>query len=92
MHTYLHIEELIQEGQELQWTATAFAEDAVGAETSDLYTAWLSAAREVLVGRADPESGWQEAPSVGREMAEAIGEVLVLLQRLAGEMEAVAIR
>lgn len=85
MYTYLRIEELIQEGRELQWTATAFEDRQVGPELSGLFAAWVRAVREAVAGRAEPESGWNETPSRGREMARAAQEVLALLRRLAGE-------
>ena len=44
----LRIEELIQEGRELQWTATSFEELEVGQETRDLFAAWIRAVREAV--------------------------------------------
>ncbi len=86
MYTYLHIEELVQEGRELMWTATAFEGRDAPPETRDLYNTWLARARQVLSGRADPPSGWLDAhaPIPGRELARRADEVLAILQRVKG--------
>lgn len=84
MYTYLRIEELVQEGRELMWLATAFEGREVPAETRDLYTAWLAHVRRLIAGRAEPASGWQDAPRTGRELAHRADEVLEVLQRVKG--------
>lgn len=84
MYTYLRIEELVQEGRELQWVATPFEGRHMPAETRALYTDWLARVREVLAGREQPASGWQESPDTGRDMVHCVEEVLAILLRLKG--------
>lgn len=85
MHTYLRIEELIQEGRELQWTATAFEGRDVPPDTRKLYDSWLGHVHRAAAGRAEPASGWETSPPTGRDVARQAGEALAILQRLRGE-------
>ncbi|MBI3948028.1 MAG: hypothetical protein HY321_19080 [Armatimonadetes bacterium] len=88
MYTYLRVEELIQEGRELLWLATAFEGREVPEETCSLYDSWVARVRQ-WAGRSSytvPEDDTlaPEAPRVGRELARRADGVLALLERLKG--------